>query len=165
MATSMASIISLLINTSRGAHLISSGARLTPSKRAICSATYASPRARTPAIISSATASTLDSIFRFLDPRDQVADLPRSGSINTLADDQPGRDFFDQILNLELVHAHRFAGLHEIDHVRGQLEHRRELDRAAERDDLRAQAAGVEILPRDAWILRRHFRQRRRAWR
>src|SRR5437764_9955267 len=149
MATSIASRISLEIDTARGAILISPGARLTPSNLAICSATYASPRARTPAIISSATArGVFDSIVRFLDPRDQFADLPRSGPINRLAHDQPRRDLRDQVLHHQLVHAHRLAALHQIDDVRGELEHRRQLHRAAERHDVRAQAARVEVLPR-----------------
>src|SRR4051794_21632089 len=94
--------------TSHGATRISSS--ITPSNRATCSRMYASPRARTPAIASSATrnASSFDSLRRasiarraasasrelafstsgLLDPRDQLADPLRFGAIDGLADDQ-----------------------------------------------------------------------------
>src|SRR5436305_13508293 len=120
MARSIAAAMAGSMVTSRGAMAMASGAIATPSNRAICSATKASPRARTPAIIKSATCSAF--IDGFLDPRDQLANPLRLRSIDVAADDQPRRDLRDQILQLELVHARRLAGLDQVDDVRRQIE-------------------------------------------
>src|SRR5262245_18321938 len=137
MARSIASDISLPMVTSRGGILNSSGAMVTPSNMRSCSAAHASPRARTPAIMSSAPsrAELGCCIFRVLDPRNELTDLLWSGAIDVLADDQPRADLGQHILHFELVHAHGLAGLDQVDDVRGQREHRRQLHRTAERDD------------------------------
>src|SRR5260370_3141320 len=156
----------------------------TRSKRAICSRTNASPPARTPAMAASATRSASASlalrrvsmacraasasgesalnvcIARFLDPRAHFADPLSICSVCMASDAQPRRDLGDQVLNFELVHADRLAGLDEVDHVRREVEHRRQLDRSGHRDDVRAKLPLFEILPCDARILRGDFRQR-----
>src|SRR4051812_2057957 len=174
IAVSIAAAISRSTGRSFGTILMSSGARFTPSNFAICSPTYASPRARTPAIVSSATRSARSLLsprrasssrsaasasgdprfsgctLSLLDPRDHFADLRGFRSIGVLADDQARGDLGDEVLQFELVYAHGLAGLDEVDDVRRQLEHRRELDRAAERDHFRADAALLQPLPRDS---------------
>src|SRR6202008_1569524 len=150
----------------------------TPSKRAICSAANASPRARTPAIIASATrnASLLAAlrrsssarsaasasgdgalsqfILRFLNSRDQFASDWIGCSVEVLRYDQPRCDLRDQVLQHELVDAHRLAGLHAIDDVRGEAEHGRQLHRTAQRHDLGVHGPLVEVAARDARVLR-----------
>src|SRR5712691_4479232 len=173
MARSIASAIGGSMVTLRGAMRTSS--IVARSNRSICSRTYASPRARTPAIASSATRSASASlalrrasmarraasaseesalyIAGFLDPRNQRADPFSVRSIGVSADDQAWRDLGDQILDLELVDAYGLPGLDEIDDVRGQIENRRKLDRSRKRDDLRTKLPGLQILARDARIL------------
>src|SRR5438046_1712469 len=112
IAVSMASRIAASIVTFRGAIAIVS--IVTPSKRAICSRTNASPRARTPAIAPAATrmASSFDSARRassacrafstdgidgLLDPRDQLAHALRFGAVDRLRHDQARRDLGDRL--------------------------------------------------------------------
>src|SRR5690242_5744434 len=126
----MAAAISGSTGRSFGTILMSLGANVTPSNFAICSATYASPRVRTPAIVSSATRSARSllsprrasssrravsasgdprnsgCILCLLDFRDQLADFCRFRAIGVLADDQAGRDLGDEVLQFEFVHAH-----------------------------------------------------------
>src|SRR4051812_10240245 len=123
MAVSIASRMAGSIDVSRGVTRISSS--VTPSNRAICSRTNASPPARTPAIISSATRTAFSfdaprrvsrarsaasyspgNIHGLLHPRDQLAHLLRFRAIEVLADDQAWRDLGDHILQLQLVYAH-----------------------------------------------------------
>src|SRR5579872_3840826 len=123
--------------TTRGAMRMPSIVR--PSNLAICSRTNASPRVRTPSIISSATRNALSittplpercrarlrraelrgfgraQLDPTLHPRNQFADPFSSRSVRGFAYDQPRRDLRDQVLDLEVVHAHRLARLDEID--------------------------------------------------
>src|SRR5438309_1297924 len=190
MATSMASARSRSMAASEG--VMARESRATPSKRATCSRTYASPRARTPAMAASATrrASSFDSLRRasmarsapsasaelalngcircLLDSSDQLPDALRLGAIDVLADDQSRRDFGHQVLDLELVDAHRLAGLDEIDYMGSESEDGRQLDGAAEGNDLPAKLALVEVGARHARVLRGDLgeavaAQRRRA--
>src|SRR5258708_37554540 len=97
----------------------------------------------------------------FLNSRDQLADTFRIGSVDVLSDDQARRDLRDDVLQLELVYAYGLASFDQVDDVRGQVEHGRQLDRAAERHELRPDPSAVEILAGHAPVLRRHFRPHR----
>src|SRR5258708_36216292 len=178
MARSMAAAILGSIVTFRGVIRIASS--LTRSNRSTCSRTYASPRARTPAMARSATrsASSFDAARRssiarraasasgelafnpgcLLDSRDELADPFWLRAIDVLADDQAGRNLSDRVEKLQFVDAHGLPGLDEVDYMRSQIQDGRELDGAAQRYDLGADALSIEVLAGDTRGISRHLR-------